>query len=496
MTLHERRGWGPGALVAAAGWATSGCKPLLGAADGIAEAIALTVLVMLVAAVAMEVALVVGLCVTRPRGARIVLGLVAVAVGCSHGGWIVMTAWESELLPRSARWFFGSLAPAASAAAVGVFAIALHWLEDRTFRRWMVGFAVAASVLASLVVVRGLGARDPQRFVATSAVVAVEVDGCALHRDGQVSCALLPAPEPWLTIDGVAEARSLAKGSHGSRGCVVDAGGALRCWGLRLVSGPTPQSRPIATLIAHDVASVAGFVEPMSSTLRGVGVVFLSTEGRAMIHDDAGIRQVDAGLPGFDALALLGRRGCGVHLGGAAVTCWQWPSNERGRLWIEAPIPSPTPAVGLSLGSVGGCVLTRLGSVACWRDDVMSPVEGLDQVDEIAAGSDHTCALLRDRTVRCWGDNDLGQLGVGDREPRNAVRATSLPSPVLDLSADDDLTCAVSESSEVLCWGRVEPWRLEEPRRAQICRRSSLFPNTSCIPAPARLRGVGAASNP
>lgn len=72
----------------------------------------------------------------------------------------------------------------------------------------------------------------------------------------------------------------------------------------------------------------------------------------------------------------------------------------------------------------------------------------------LTAGRSHACAASDDGRVWCWGDNRVGQLGVGDLEPRDgAVEVQGLPA-VRDVEAAGDLTCAVDRGYRMWCWGR------------------------------------------
>lgn len=440
-----------------------------------------------------EIALVIGACVVAARGARLGLGLLAAMVGGGHASWVAWTTWDLELLFGVSPWFFASLAAAATATTVGVFAIALHRLEHRTYVRAMLVVVGSASVIAGLVIVRELDARDAWRHVPAAPVVEVQ-DLCARHEDGRVSCLMDPA-EPWLAVVDVTDARSLSPGASRVHGCVTDSRGRLWCWR----GGSGSNTRPTAILAAEGVAFIAGVDELTRGASPAFRVVFVSLQGRAMVQDHLGIREVHADLPTYDALAFRDGRGCGVQTNGGSVTCWWFPEaqHQGGKLSIGEPMPTSGTSSGLALTTNGGCVLSEEGSVGCWNEmsalgeQGISAVAGVEQVVQIVAGSTHTCALERNGTVRCWGGNSLGQLGIGDREARDGPRKASVGQPVLQLSASDEKACAVTEANAVLCWGRVYGWMIEDPGRVQRCRRSKLFGDTWCIPTPSGLRWLG-----
>lgn len=81
----------------------------------------------------------------------------------------------------------------------------------------------------------------------------------------------------------------------------------------------------------------------------------------------------------------------------------------------------------------------------------------------IATGALHSCALLEDHRVKCWGMNGLGELGLGDTEPRGVDPATMGDAlPFVDLgtgrtarqiAASRYSTCAILDDGSVKCWG-------------------------------------------
>jgi hypothetical protein len=82
-----------------------------------------------------------------------------------------------------------------------------------------------------------------------------------------------------------------------------------------------------------------------------------------------------------------------------------------------------------------------------------TPVRGLADAREIAAGDGHTCALLDAGTVDCWGWNDVGQLGDGTRVDRRLPVPVHGLKGVVAISAGNGDTCALLRSGEIRCWG-------------------------------------------
>ncbi|WP_100793407.1 RCC1 domain-containing protein [Nannocystis exedens] len=232
--------------------------------------------------------------------------------------------------------------------------------------------------------------------------------------------------------------------------CVLDDGGALRCWGLN-DSGGLGQGHTLDT-----TAMPASVNAP-----------------------------VELGAP---VVALAGGQGhtCALVSGGK-VRCWGW--NVDGQLGYghtqnvgddEKPaaagdIDLGAEAVDLAVGSRHNCALTVGGKVRCWGKDDKGvlgygdgqsigddetpatagdlPIAG--EVVQISAGMFHNCVLMKDRTVRCWGHND-GRLGYG----HNATILEAGSAGPLDLGAEaasiasgSHHNCAITTSGGLRCWG-------------------------------------------
>ena len=92
---------------------------------------------------------------------------------------------------------------------------------------------------------------------------------------------------------------------------------------------------------------------------------------------------------------------------------------------------------------------------------VLMPIDlgGEGTVVSIAAGDNHTCALYDDGELRCWGNNFSGQLGLGtadnlgDDEVPAVADPVDLPGEVIQMDAGGSHTCAVLSDYRVYCWG-------------------------------------------
>jgi len=115
---------------------------------------------------------------------------------------------------------------------------------------------------------------------------------------------------------------------------------------------------------------------------------------------------------------------------------------------------------------------------------VPTPIAGLSQVKQLAAGWQFAIALLEDGTVMAWGDRWGGKLGDGEVGPfSDRKNAIPTPRPVRGLSgvkqiaAGEDFALALVNDGTVLGWGYSLNRELGEAV-------------TSKTGVPVRLRGV------
>ena len=129
------------------------------------------------------------------------------------------------------------------------------------------------------------------------------------------------------------------------------------------------------------------------------------------------------------------------------------------------------------------CGLSTDGKVYCWAADEY----GRPTVPELRAASpaavkvtagdqgyytpssSHLCIIRQGGATYCWGSNGVGQLGLGDRDPRMAP--TLLVShEFADISASERRTCGVAVTGVAYCWG----WRVEPEIEASDTARAQL----------------------
>jgi alpha-tubulin suppressor-like RCC1 family protein len=185
--------------------------------------------------------------------------------------------------------------------------------------------------------------------------------------------------------------------------CVVDVGGAVRCWGRNTPSGwlgfPSPDCGPYAN-------GASTIDVPCQTAPREV-----------------------PGVSHTRAIAAGGDHSCAI-ISGQTVVCWG--ADDFGQLGNGAS--------GVAAQPTTPVVVASLASVV-----------------RLAAGTSHTCAIAGpNRQLSCWGDDAFGQLGTAtsalDANEAEPVALSGLDN-LLDVDAALGVTCAVSIDGSVRCWG-------------------------------------------
>jgi cysteine-rich repeat protein len=186
---------------------------------------------------------------------------------------------------------------------------------------------------------------------------------------------------------------------------------------------------------------------------------------------------------------------CVLFEGETTVRCWgrgdkgaNGVNNEINYGVHPGSMPSPNVLFDLLEGSPtqleGGefhfCARLSSGQVVCWGgnehgelgqgsiadlgDDPWElpaqPIEGLEDITQVAVGRYHSCARKADGGVRCWGYNMGGWLGyghklnIGDQPGEMPPPFVNVGDPVAALTAGNQHTCALMESGRVRCWGQ------------------------------------------
>ncbi len=131
----------------------------------------------------------------------------------------------------------------------------------------------------------------------------------------------------------------------------------------------------------------------------------------------------------------------------------------------------------VAAGGFGTCVVPADGSPQCVGLDNTNrafraePLPGFDparfsDTDVVAVSTsqpDHSCMLHRDGHVSCWGNNDMGQLGIGNREWRFPPADVPGLQDVVAIDTDSLLTCAIRRGGGLYCWGSIVGMQFPAP---------------------------------
>ncbi len=236
--------------------------------------------------------------------------------------------------------------------------------------------------------------------------------------------------------------------------------------------------------------------------------------------------------PPVPALFLGSRQSCALADGQAR--CWGY--NASGQLLV--PLASNAPcattygitasncvrapvavealkgARAVAFGDEHACSADARGVVRCWGDSEvlglpeegltacgqgrhcrLTPraVEGISDVEQLAAGINLTCALTSKQEAWCWGWNEFGQVGDGttDGTPGFAgphtrpapTRVVGVPKAT-QIAAGYRHACALLADGTVRCWGEADSGQLGDGTLGAPCG------NSTCRPAPVAVQGL------
>jgi len=297
---------------------------------------------------------------------------------------------------------------------------------------------------------------SPERLadLADVAQLAIgERHGCALHRNGRVSCwgsnrvGQLGEPERGESlrpkvVPGLEDVAQLVSGDYFS--CARRKDDAVRCWGS-------------ITWRSHNAAG--GFVDNGAFTAPEAWKVPRAVE------DIEPADQLVAGV----------RTVCAWHRG-SSLDCFgltpEWIRYRSKRRKDRPYAFTPAGLVQVSLGDEDACMRFADGRLSCWGDrhcygrpsshdhlilehhaSSLGLEEKVGPAAAVAAGFRHHCAIRRDGAVRCWGHNERGQLGDGSTWHRSEPVAVKGLTKAREVALGRTHSCAIADSGLVLCWG-------------------------------------------
>jgi len=159
---------------------------------------------------------------------------------------------------------------------------------------------------------------------------------------------------------------------------------------------------------------------------------------------------------------------------------WQWDVPETVEAFtflvgVSASVPNEAAiepgvqldASTLSVGHDFNCALDKAGKAYCWgandvgqlgigaveNRDAPTPVAGGLTFSMISAGELHACGLTLEGDAYCWGEGANYRLGNGSTDVQFSPVAVGGGVKFTSISAGGALTCGISVDGDAYCWG-------------------------------------------
>lgn len=341
----------------------------------------------------------------------------------------------------------------------------------------------------------GAGGSAPS-YVAT-AVTAGEHHTCALLDDGRIACwgnnddgqlgdGTFASSQAPVLVAAIDDAVALDAGRRHT--CALRSDDTVWCWGdnetRQIVDSLSDAGEPVATGIA-DLGAAAAGAGHTCTFVNGSGAKCWGAHGSGQLGNGGPMSAVIATPQDVETLTDLvdiaagALHSCAIISNGLRVYCWG--DNANYQLGRTTPASSSSPLTvglhlsagptlvgeGLAVSDNSGCVQLT-GEVLCWGDNDLGQlgdgsttdyyagkkIDGLDNVQELAAGGDHFCARRQNGTALCWGANSHGQVGDGTNgNNRLAPVEVDTLAGASHIGAGARHTCAVIAGGAVVCWG-------------------------------------------
>jgi alpha-tubulin suppressor-like RCC1 family protein len=314
---------------------------------------------------------------------------------------------------------------------------------------------------------------------------------CAIAR-GQVSCwgegtggelgnAMTQTfATPQLAAAGITNPVELGSGLQHM--CVLDATGAVACWGANTHGqlaqpgsgiSPVPIAisglpLPVQHLVVGGDHSCALLTDASlwcwgKNTDGEVGVPTATNPVRTPMHALDDVIVASAG----DATT------CAVKSDNSV---WCWGTDAEGELGdglTGTTRATPMAITGLvatqvTCGDKHCCALVTGDHYSCWgynNDGELgdtttttrpspNPPSSTGGFAQLVAGNDHVCAINVDRSLSCWGTDYEGELGDGaPNKTQTSPVAVMTTGPFVALDAGGHQSCAIRADGSVACWG-------------------------------------------
>jgi alpha-tubulin suppressor-like RCC1 family protein len=312
------------------------------------------------------------------------------------------------------------------------------------------------------------------------------------NQRGQLGDGTLEARAAGTRVRNLPDVKAVAAGAHHT--CALTRAGGVMCWGgndgaalgagLLPSGGDDGQAGTVRNLTdATDLSSGDGF----SCAVAGGSVQCWGAGGLGQLGDgalaDRSLAQPALGIADAVQVAAGTGHACARRSSGQ-VSCWgqngsgQLGDGSKAMRNHPVAVDGLSDAVQLAAGGEHTCAVRRAGPVVCWgkgatgqlgngkKEDSARPVgvdASVNQVVQLALGTDHSCALQSGRRVLCWGGNFFGQVGSGHTVGFPELLTPQIVQKVADaveVSAGDEHTCIRRSTGFLACWGKGDVGQL------------------------------------
>jgi alpha-tubulin suppressor-like RCC1 family protein len=258
--------------------------------------------------------------------------------------------------------------------------------------------------------------------------------------------------------------------TNGAHTCAVSRTGELKCWGLN-ESGQLGRGD---TLIRGDQPNEMG---------NQLAAITLGNNGIPVIEASAGSRHTCA-LIQDGRVKCWGNNNSG-QLGLGDIRSRGGLQREMGSALPYVDLGPNARAVHLISGREHNCALLANNTVKCWGSNASGQLGignmnnigvaanqmgvnlaavplGTMRITKLVGGLDFNCVLFENGSIQCWGNNQMGQLALGDKNPRGVAPGEINSSSMAklgdgqifnDLACGGNHCCARSIQNTLKCWG-------------------------------------------